>query len=81
MTTTLEVAEQLADELYGLHCDIGRLEVENARLRKLVKMMWLACKRYGIVGGTYAYPDRNSNVDEQVRFEPLLRELGLEVDG
>lgn len=23
------------DEAYGLHCDIGRLEVENAKLRKL----------------------------------------------
>ena len=39
MTTTLEVAEQLADELYGLHCDIGRLEVENAKLRKRVEQL------------------------------------------
>lgn len=41
MTTTLEVAEQLADELYGLHCDIGRLEVENAKLRELCGEMLL----------------------------------------
>lgn len=29
----MNVAEQMVDEIYGLHCDIGRLEVENARLR------------------------------------------------
>lgn len=40
MTTTLEVAEQLADELYGLHCDIGRLEVENAKLRELLSEVY-----------------------------------------
>lgn len=59
---------------------VRKAEADNAKLRELVKMMWLACKSYGIVGGTYAYPDRNSNVDEQVRFEPLLHELGIEVD-
>ena len=38
MTTTLEIAEQLADEVYGLHCDIGRLEVENAKLREVMSV-------------------------------------------
>ena len=28
------MSEQIADEIYGLHCDIGRLEVENAALRQ-----------------------------------------------
>lgn len=27
------------NELYGLHCDIGRLEVENARLRDAVHVL------------------------------------------
>lgn len=30
----MNVADQLADEIYGLHCDIGRLEQENATLRQ-----------------------------------------------
>ena len=30
----MTTAEQFIDEIYGLHCDIGRLEVENARLRQ-----------------------------------------------
>lgn len=34
MTTTLQLAEQLASEMYGLHCDIGRLEAENQKLRE-----------------------------------------------
>ena len=29
----VNAADQLAEEIYGLHCDIGRLETENARLR------------------------------------------------
>lgn len=32
----MNMADQLADEIYGLHCDIGRLENESARLRELV---------------------------------------------
>lgn len=32
----MNMADQLADEIYGLHCDIGRLENENARLRGVV---------------------------------------------
>lgn len=30
----MTVSEQIADELYGLHCDIGRLEIENRKLRE-----------------------------------------------
>lgn len=33
------MSEQVADELYGLHCDIGRLEQENAKLRELLDYM------------------------------------------
>lgn len=32
----MSTAEQIADEIYGLHCDIGRLEVENARRQEMV---------------------------------------------
>lgn len=31
--------EQLADEIYALHCDIGRLEQENATLRQQLEDM------------------------------------------
>lgn len=31
--------EDLKEEMYGLRCDIGRLENENAKLRKIVKEM------------------------------------------
>lgn len=34
----MTTSEQIADELYGLHCDIGRLETENARLRQELAM-------------------------------------------
>ena len=50
-----------------------------AQLRKLVVMMWLACESKGIVGGLYTYPDRNSNACEPVKFERLMRELGVEL--
>ena len=40
----MSAAEQMADEIYGLHCDIGRLETENKKLRKLLE---------GIARGTY----------------------------
>ena len=72
MTTTLEVAEQLADELYGLHCDIGRLEVENAKLRKLLADLAIcACGKY-----CYGCPHQYDGCDRDDR----LRELGVEVD-
>lgn len=71
MTTTLEIAEQLADELYGLHCDIGRLEVENAKLRELcVKALeWLRW-----AGGITCPPE----VPDE--FADELRKLGVKVD-
>lgn len=56
------------------------LERENVKLRKLVRMMWLACKSKGIVGGIYEYPNRNSNTEERVNFRLSLQELGIEVD-
>lgn len=81
MTTTLEVAEQLADELYGLHCDIGRLEVENARLRELVRdyhtflaLVELA-QPIGHIVAAHGHPTLSiAALDER------YRELGVEVD-
>lgn len=35
------------DELYGLHCDIGRLEVENARLRDELDAVGTAAYLHG----------------------------------
>lgn len=35
----MRAADQMADEIYGLHCDIGRLEVENAKLRERIKIL------------------------------------------
>lgn len=56
------------------------IEAENIKLRKLVRMMWLACKSKGIVGGSYTYPSRNSNAEERVYFKQLMRELGVEME-
>lgn len=66
----------LANEM---RMDADAIDAENVKLRKLVRMMWLACKSKGIVGGVYEYPNRNSNTEERVRFEPLLQELGIKV--
>jgi len=33
---TSQLIQAVTDEFYGLHCDIGRLEQENARLRELI---------------------------------------------
>lgn len=32
------MAEQFVDEIYGLHCDIGRLENENKKLHSQLRM-------------------------------------------
>lgn len=32
-------ANQLADEVYGLHCDIGRLEVDLATKREIIEKL------------------------------------------
>lgn len=67
----MTVSEQIADELYGLHCDIGRLERENAKLRELVRIMHselMSCEDNGYVCGGHKFDDR-------------VRELRVEVDG
>lgn len=43
----MTTAEQFVDEIYGLHCDIGRLEVENARLREELEAVGMAAYSYG----------------------------------
>ena len=86
MTTTLEVAEQLADELYGLHCDIGRLEVENAKLRELCADMHKALFSLNL-DHCQACPREDACVFmhksfdcNECAFEHDMRELGVEVE-
>lgn len=65
----MTVGEQIADELYGLHCDIGRLETENAKLRRLCADMHselVSCEDNGYVCGGHKFDDR-------------VHELGIEV--
>ena len=76
----MSAAEQMADELYGPHCDIGRLERDNKGMRELIYKMWLALENVGIVGGIYTYPDRNTNLDEEIDFRSAMRRFGIEVD-
>lgn len=71
------------DELYGLHCDIGRLEQENAKLREL-------CKRYGeyvsqdrCEGCVYKMRCSSGLIDEcwqRGEIRNLARKLGVEVE-
>lgn len=43
----MSTAEQIADEIYGLHCDIGRLEAENAKLHEELEAVGTAAYLYG----------------------------------
>lgn len=85
----MSIAEQLADEIYGLHCDIGRLEVENrklraacdawaendAKLRKLVRDIYSEY-RYLRVRFHRTYVQH----EERMRsIERRMRKLGIEV--
>jgi hypothetical protein len=56
-----------------------QLKTENKELREFALMMLLVCKSKGIVGGVFARPDSNHNMDERVIFESRARELGIEV--
>lgn len=58
---------------------LQNLADENAKLRELALMMLLVCKSKGIVGGVFARPDGNRNLNERVDFESRARELGIEV--
>lgn len=75
----MRIADQMADEIYGLHCDIGRLERDNAELKKLAGGFWQAlkgehdcplvvCEYMDICDGT------NCN------YEQHMRALGVKVD-
>lgn len=64
----MRVADQIADEIYGLHCDIGRLERENDKLRKLVRELY-----------EMAQPEAPSMFEAE--FADRMCELGIEVDG
>lgn len=62
------VISGMTDEIYGLHCEIGRLETENAKLREL------ACEMLIYIAYPYVC----------FRPEVLVeraRELGIEVEG
>ncbi len=76
------------DELYGLHCDIGRLEVENAKLRELASGIGyllfsldvdycVACPRDTI---NHPCPVHTLNGGECL-YKTDLRELGIEANG
>ena len=70
----MTVSEQIADELYGLHCDIGRLEVENAKLRELATGLYKCWVNEGCEG--CPMQDDDGWCVRDIR----LRELGVEVD-
>ena len=68
----MTASEQVANEIYGLYCDIGRLERENAKLRELVADLAIcACGKY-----CYGCPHQYDGCDRDER----LRDLGIEVD-
>ena len=73
--------EVRTEVLCGYICELeeerDQLRTENTELRDLVEMMLLVCKSRGIVGGIFARPNRNSNLEEYVYFEKRARELGL----
>ena len=78
----MTVGEQIADELYGLHCDIGRLETENAKLRELVDG-WDFCSKTksptfdNCVGCPLFIQTPHSY---RCARDERMRELGVEVD-
>lgn len=61
----MRVADQMADEIYGLHCDIGRLEAENSKLRELLLELYET-----------AQPEAPSMFEAE--FADRMRELGVE---
>lgn len=69
----MTVGEQIADELYGLYCDIGRLETENAKLRELVIEVF-ECARRGAACETCKVNN------DGYACVYIMRELGVEVD-
>jgi hypothetical protein len=80
----VSVAEQVADEIYGLHCDIGRLEVENARLHKLVHILCFCMQDHNDCDDCVL-----NGAKGELAFDPLctcdglhklLREVGVEVE-
>lgn len=78
----MTVGEQIADELYGLHCDIGRLEVENAKLRKLVLTLAF-CANDEADCDQCPMNDARCDTVQQYFCDgaaTALRELGIEVD-
>ena len=72
----MTVSEQIADELYGLHCEIGRLENENIRLRELAAKTY-AMSNYLLAREPMLLPHVS---DRFVEIDDLAHELGVEVD-
>lgn len=77
----MNTAEQLADEIYGLHCDIGRLETENAKLRELVLILANCAAGHGCdycpINGGQGYV---GELDMCESVHDRMRELGVEVE-
>jgi hypothetical protein len=69
----MTVGEQIADELYGLHCDIGRLEVENAKLREQVERLH-ADQAHWELGNCPSCPNI-ADLQEALEQNAKLREL------
>lgn len=79
----MRASDQLADEIYGLHCDIGRLEVDNAKLRNAVSILVHCmsdvdgCDSCPINGNPYDVQGKWSACDA---LREMLLGLGIEVN-
>lgn len=71
----MSTAEQIADEIYGLHCDIGRLETENAKLRKELADIF----RDFVNADDELRLRHGRTFMAWERYEPRLRELGVDL--
>lgn len=74
------------DELYGLHCDIGRLEVENAKLRERNARLQERCKKmyeqikYNCDVCDECYCSSWDEDNECCVYDTYMHELGIEVE-
>lgn len=85
---TNSIVSELHDEIYGLRCDIGRLEQENAKLRELVARL-IACVDTISNSDTFYYqPKRdgcgidctaNGEHCSLIKMCDQARKLGIEV--
>jgi len=76
----MTMSEQVADELYGLHCDIGRLEQENAKLRELAHdlLQLIMAEGFDCYGCVYEDECEGMRYMERCRLLDRACELGVE---